>query len=369
MGSCVDLTGNRFGLLQILSRTNNTAQDKARWQCLCDCGRTSVVTTGSLKSGQTKSCGCLQRTSAKRSGPSRRRIDYDSVVCHICDMSLTHLFLNGDGSLKKGLCESRLSHLTCENCHGNISRRNGRIPSELNSSLPVSELQMDVIIGSILGDGSFECSPVSGNPNWSLAVKHGLKQKAYCLWKADLLGDLISTVDEPFERIRFRTKKHAVITTIAKKMVANGKKSVNEEFVRHMGPLGYAIWYLDDGNLLPNRIGKNGKARKPEIRFSSCSFNERENLLLRRIIEDKIGVKTTRCSWLSRSTFGKKLDEPRRLFGIRLYGENAEKFLEFIRPFVDWRKSGMAYKMNTTVRGPLDNKHTRRKSIRSDPYE
>lgn len=29
------------------------------WECLCDCGKTTLVPTGKLKSGHTKSCGCL----------------------------------------------------------------------------------------------------------------------------------------------------------------------------------------------------------------------------------------------------------------------------------------------------------------------
>jgi len=31
-----------------------------RWVCLCDCGTTKVVLGDKLKSGNTKSCGCLQ---------------------------------------------------------------------------------------------------------------------------------------------------------------------------------------------------------------------------------------------------------------------------------------------------------------------
>jgi len=51
--------------------------------------------------------------------------------------------------------------------------------------------------------------------------------------------------------------------------------------------------------------------------------------------------------------------EPKRYYGIRLYGKNAEKFIDFVRPHADLDKSGMAYKFDLTLRGPLDNKHTR----------
>jgi len=40
---------------------------KSYWQCVCDCGITKIVRGTSLTSGQTKSCGCLQKEIAKLS--------------------------------------------------------------------------------------------------------------------------------------------------------------------------------------------------------------------------------------------------------------------------------------------------------------
>ena len=57
----------RFGRLVVLKR-DLTKKDKngIRWLCQCDCGNIISVTTKSLKSGNTKSCGCynLDRASA-----------------------------------------------------------------------------------------------------------------------------------------------------------------------------------------------------------------------------------------------------------------------------------------------------------------
>lgn len=51
---CLDLVGERYGKLVVLQRESNSTH----WLCQCDCGNTTSVTTGDLRSGHTKSCGC-----------------------------------------------------------------------------------------------------------------------------------------------------------------------------------------------------------------------------------------------------------------------------------------------------------------------
>lgn len=58
----IDLTGQRFGKLLVVERdlfAPNTGKG-ASWICKCDCGNTVSVLSGRLKSGQTRSCGCLR---------------------------------------------------------------------------------------------------------------------------------------------------------------------------------------------------------------------------------------------------------------------------------------------------------------------
>lgn len=59
MGKCVDLTGNKYGKLLVVRR-KGSRNGKAMWECSCECGNTSIVTTGDLNSGKTKSCGCVK---------------------------------------------------------------------------------------------------------------------------------------------------------------------------------------------------------------------------------------------------------------------------------------------------------------------
>ena len=53
----IDLTGQRFGRLVVVEQAGKKNR-KIMWKCACDCGKTTIVTGNSLKSGGTKSCGC-----------------------------------------------------------------------------------------------------------------------------------------------------------------------------------------------------------------------------------------------------------------------------------------------------------------------
>lgn len=52
-------TGERFGRLVVIGYGGTNHEPKAKWVCRCDCGRETVLTSGTLS--KTKSCGCLLR--------------------------------------------------------------------------------------------------------------------------------------------------------------------------------------------------------------------------------------------------------------------------------------------------------------------
>lgn len=56
----VDLTGHRYGKLTVLGPAENIGERTA-WRCRCDCGREIVVCSNRLRSGHTKSCGCMEK--------------------------------------------------------------------------------------------------------------------------------------------------------------------------------------------------------------------------------------------------------------------------------------------------------------------
>lgn len=58
----IDLTGERFGRLRVLSRGEGRA-GRPTWLCRCDCGNHVEVASGNLRSGNSRSCGCARSES------------------------------------------------------------------------------------------------------------------------------------------------------------------------------------------------------------------------------------------------------------------------------------------------------------------
>lgn len=60
MTALIDITGQRFGSLVALNPESHAPSNRSkRWRCRCDCGRFVIKLGYSLRSGRTKSCGCL----------------------------------------------------------------------------------------------------------------------------------------------------------------------------------------------------------------------------------------------------------------------------------------------------------------------
>jgi hypothetical protein len=59
MSKGIDLLGQKFGRLTVMARAENAKRGHRRWHCKCECGAETIVWAHSLRTGDTKSCGCL----------------------------------------------------------------------------------------------------------------------------------------------------------------------------------------------------------------------------------------------------------------------------------------------------------------------
>lgn len=77
----VDLKEKVFGRLTVLEEVG-VVNYQPIWKCRCECGNFTMVSSGALKSGGTKSCGCLKRELLVKkntkhgmtSGPKKHRL-------------------------------------------------------------------------------------------------------------------------------------------------------------------------------------------------------------------------------------------------------------------------------------------------------
>lgn len=62
-----DMTGMKFGMLTVVRRSDKNKGTGAAWHCVCDCeNHTEVDVSGNqLRSGRTKSCGCIRNRPSK----------------------------------------------------------------------------------------------------------------------------------------------------------------------------------------------------------------------------------------------------------------------------------------------------------------
>ena len=69
MGVGKDLTGQKFGELTVIRKSEIKKSNRTAWECQCLCGNKTIVITNHLTSGHTRSCGCLQKKVTAKMNP------------------------------------------------------------------------------------------------------------------------------------------------------------------------------------------------------------------------------------------------------------------------------------------------------------
>lgn len=90
-----DLTGKRFGKLVVIDRYYQYGETK--WNCKCDCGNITQVKASSLRSGAIQSCGCKERVYEDLTG---QKFGLLTVICKDEEETKKH-----GGIYWKCLCE------------------------------------------------------------------------------------------------------------------------------------------------------------------------------------------------------------------------------------------------------------------------
>lgn len=127
-----------------------------------------------------------------------------------------------------------------------------------NNSFELSELQEQMILGSLLGDLNVSKSRKQ-HPNCRLNLVHSAKQKELFLSKVNLLGDIMGSYKEysyldnrtnnVYTTIRGSSKAHPIFTELRKLLYPNEIKTITTQYLDKIHhPIALAYWFMDDGS-------------------------------------------------------------------------------------------------------------------------
>lgn len=101
----INLTGQRFGRLTVIERTEDYVSPKGyhsvRWLCQCDCGNIKSVTRNSLLKQGTRSCGCLCKETNKESIAKARLVRLEKLHKNNSSEAVDQMINNEDVVVEK----------------------------------------------------------------------------------------------------------------------------------------------------------------------------------------------------------------------------------------------------------------------------
>ena len=146
--------------------------------------------------------------------------------------------------------------------------RDLNVVSHLNPQFELTEEQRQIILGGILGDGSFK----KNGSNYYYRETHAIGEKDYMLWKFRKLYNLTTkrTYDIP---ARNGANPQLAIQTVNSPVWQQYVEMPRYEVINALTELGYAIWMLDDGWICR-------KAKACNISVAGGTLTDEELMLL-----------------------------------------------------------------------------------------
>lgn len=188
----------------------------------------------------------------------------------------------------------------------------------LRQKIDINRRELDVLIGTILGDAYIEQYPNDAR----ISIMHSLKQKEFVLWKYNELKRYVKMSPNQSEYFdprygkkyfwyRFQTRRFPEFKKLSDLFYRGRKKIIPlaiDRLLTH--PLSLAVWYMDDGGRRKDCHG---------MFLNSLSYSRNEQAILQKCLLKNFGI-NSRVHWVTD--------------GYRLYipTESALKFTQLIAP-------------------------------------
>ena len=156
---------------------------------------------------------------------------------------------------------------------------------EYKSKLFLTDRQKEVLIGTLLGDGSIKIS-VSGKAA-RLQICQSFDYKEYVFWKKSIFKEWVLSGPKYYKvnnSLIFRTVSHPEIYKFYSKFYINKVKKIPKDINDILkSNLSLAVWFMDDGN---------GYHHANSYRLSTYAFGYEGNLLLQKCLLENFGLNT-----------------------------------------------------------------------------
>ena len=161
--------------------------------------------------------------------------------------------------------------------------------------LKLTDLQKEILIGTLLGDGHLETQ--DNGHTYRLKLDHSIKQRAYVDWLYESFKEWTNTppkkhsrdvrfrnVTKSYDKYGFNTVSHSAFRFYAKQFYSQRKKKAPRLIHRWLTPLALAVWFMDDGSIKSN-------AHKT-VFINTHSFSKDDVKRLRKALWDVYGIQT-----------------------------------------------------------------------------
>jgi hypothetical protein len=129
--------------------------------------------------------------------------------------------------------------------------------SNFNDSTSLSDRVQEIVLGSLLGDGSLKIH--KGYANARFSFRHSAAAAGYFHWKARQLAEIAAENSEFVQppdgfsrqpKLRFQSRALPGLTELYHLTHRQHHFSIRRKWLNRLSPLSLAIWWLDDGSLI-----------------------------------------------------------------------------------------------------------------------
>ena len=193
----------------------------------------------------------------------------------------------------------------------------------------LSDLQWQVILGGLMGDGALSPTKSGGGARFRLG--HGAKQAVYADWKASLFANIGSSRSTNGDGAVFHDMRALPeLAELREAVYVGGKKVLSEDYLKQLTPLSLAIWYMDDGTFALRAKGLQERTRDGSGRSDICieAMEPTSRIRLLEHLRDTWGITPNLISRAGKAVLVFPKDETAKLHAL---------IAPFVHPSMDYK--------------------------------